>query len=86
MNFDRLKLRGARNMSQTLLESVTLHLTDEDCRVLEENGELLSEFGFEIEPFGERDYAIYKHKPRGVLPAGVNRTSRGSGELSLDLK
>ena len=65
MNFDRLKQRGARNMSQTLLESVTLHLTDEDCRVLEENGELLSEFGFEIEPFGERDYAIR------AVPAGI---------------
>ena len=34
MNFDRLKKNGARNMSQTLLESVTLHLTDEDCRDL----------------------------------------------------
>lgn len=65
MNFDRLKQRGARNMSQTLLESVTLHLTDEDCRVLEENGELLTEFGFEIEPFGERDYAIR------AVPAGI---------------
>ena len=65
MNFDRLKKNGARNMSQTLLESVTLHLTDEDCRVLEENGELLSEFGFEIEPFGERDYAIR------AVPAGI---------------
>ena len=35
---------------------------------------------------GERDYAIYKHKPRGVFQAGVNRTSWGSGELSLELK
>ncbi len=65
MNFDRLKKNGARNMSQTLLESVTLRLTDEDCRVLEENGELLTEFGFEIEPFGERDYAIR------AVPAGI---------------
>lgn len=41
MNFDRLKKNGARNMSQTLLESVTLHLTDEDAASLRKTGAAL---------------------------------------------
>ena len=45
-------------MAQTLLTSVTLRLTEEDKELIEANGELLSELGFEIEPFGENDYIL----------------------------
>ena len=58
MIFDRLKAQEREIMAQTLLESVTLHLTEEDRELLEQNGALLTELGFEIEPFGERDYIL----------------------------
>ena len=45
-------------MAQTLLESVTLRLTEEDKELIEANGQLLHELGFEIEPFGESDYIL----------------------------
>ena len=58
MIFDRLKSQDRAVMAQTLLESVTLRLTEEDREIIEANGELLSELGFEIEPFGENDYIL----------------------------
>ena len=58
MIFDRLKAQEREIMAQTRLESVTLHLTEEDRELLEQNGALLTELGFEIEPFGERDYIL----------------------------
>ncbi len=58
MIFDRLKAQERAIMAQTLLESVTLRLTEEEREVLERSGELLSELGFEIEAFGERDYVL----------------------------
>ena len=58
MIFDRLKAQEREIMAQTLLEGVTLHLTEEDRELLEQNGALLTELGFEIEPFGERDYIL----------------------------
>ena len=58
MIFDRLKAQEREIMAQTLLESVTLHLTEEERELLEQNGALLTELGFEIEPFGERDYIL----------------------------
>ena len=45
-------------MAQTLLAGVTLRLTEEDKELLEANGALLQELGFEIEPFGESDYIL----------------------------
>ena len=55
-------------MAQTLLESVTLHLGEEERELLEENGELLSELGFEIEAYGEDDY-ILRAVPADMEPA-----------------
>ena len=39
--------------AQWLLSGIPVTLTDEQARVLEENAELLSEYGFVIEPFGD---------------------------------
>ena len=58
MIFDRLKSQDRAIMAQTLLESVTLRLTEEDKELIEANGQLLHELGFEIEPFGESDYIL----------------------------
>lgn len=65
MIFDRLKAQSRQIMAQTLLEPVTLHLPLEDEEALEQNGELLSELGFEIEPYGDREYIIR------ALPADI---------------
>ena len=45
-------------MSQQLLVPVTLRLDGEDAELIEKNGELLNELGFEIEPFGASEYAL----------------------------
>ncbi len=58
MNFDRLKATDRQILSQTLLSPAPLKLDVGDAELLEQNGELLSELGFEIEPFGETDYVI----------------------------
>ena len=68
MIFDRLKGQERSVMSQTLLESVTLHLDGEQKELLEQNGELLTDLGFEIEAFGEDDY-ILRAVPADMLPA-----------------
>ena len=43
--------------NQELL-AVARQQAEHDAELLEQNGELLSELGFEIEPFGETDYVI----------------------------
>ena len=58
MNFDRLRATDRQILSQTLLTPAPLKLDAGDAELLEQNGELLSELGFEIEPFGETDYVI----------------------------
>ncbi len=58
MNFDRLKAMDRSIMSQTLLAPLPLHLGPGDAELLEQNGDLLRELGFEIEVFGEEDYVI----------------------------
>ena len=58
MNFDRLKAMDRSIMSQSLLAPLPLHLGPGDAELLEQNGELLQELGFEIEVFGEEDYVI----------------------------
>ena len=68
MNFDRLKTMDRQIMSQTLLTPVTLRLDTGDAELLEQNGELLGELGFEIEPFGEQDYVI-RAVPADILAA-----------------
>jgi len=58
MIFDRLKAQDREIMAQTLLEGVTLRLGGEERELLEQNAELLSELGFELEAFGEDDYIL----------------------------
>ena len=58
MIFDRLKAQDRRVMAQTLLESVTLHLSGAERELIEENAALLTELGFELEPFGDEDYIL----------------------------
>ena len=54
-------------LSQTLLAPVTLRPDPGDCELLEQNGELLSELGFEIEPFGPGAYLL-RAVPADILP------------------
>ena len=68
MIFDRLKQQERSVMAQTLLESVTLRLGEEERELLEENGELLGELGFEIEAYGEDDY-ILRAVPADMEPS-----------------
>ena len=58
MNFDRLRATDRQILSQTLLTPAPLRPDAGDAELLEQNGDLLSELGFEIEPFGETDYVI----------------------------
>lgn len=58
MIFDRLKAQGRQIMSQTLLTPVIIKPTGEDGELLEQNEALLSDLGFEIEPYGTGAYAI----------------------------
>ena len=52
MNFDRLKARDHQILSQRLLLPVPMRVSGEDEELLEQYGALLTELGFEIEPFG----------------------------------
>ena len=58
MIFDRLRAQDRHVMAQTLLESVTLHLTPGEREIIEEHAALLTELGFELEPFGDEDYIL----------------------------
>ena len=58
MIFDRLKAEKREIMSQQLLTPVTIRLNGEDAELLEQNGELLSQLGFELEVFGEEEYIL----------------------------
>ena len=71
MNFDRLKTLDHPILSQTLLTPATLRLSPEDAERLEQNGALLQELGFEIEPFGEADYII-RAVPADILAADAS--------------
>ena len=58
MIFDRLCAQERSIMCQQLLAPVTLHLDGERAELIEKNAQLLSELGFEIEPFGTDDYIL----------------------------
>ena len=73
MNFDRLKQADRRIMSQTLLAPVTLRLDGGDGELLEQNAALLEELGFELEPFGAREY-IVRAVPADILPSDAAPT------------
>ena len=73
--FDRLKAQGSSIMAQTLLSPVTLRLEGEDRELLENQGELLAELGFELEEFGEREYILR------AVPADMNP---GDAEAAIE--
>lgn len=58
MIFDRLKAQKREIMSQQLIVPVTLRTSGEDAELIEQNGETLTELGFELEPYGERAYVL----------------------------
>ena len=58
MIFDRLKEQKREIMAQTLLIPATFTPSAEDAELMEKNAELLTELGFEIEPYGESAYAV----------------------------
>ena len=58
MVFDRLKARGREVMSQCLLQPQTWRPGPEAMETLAANGELLTELGFELEPYGEDDLIV----------------------------
>jgi len=68
MNFDRLKSQDRKILSQTLLAPAAFRPDGEDGELLEQNGQLLEELGFELEPFGPREYRV-RAVPADILPS-----------------
>ena len=74
MVFDRLKSQDRQIMAQSLLSPVTIRPDGGDAELLEQNGELLTELGFEIEPFGQEDFivrAVPADMDAGDVPAAI---------------
>ena len=74
MIFDRLKNQDRQIMAQSLLSPVTVRPDGADAELLEQNGELLTELGFEIEPFGQDDFivrAVPADMDAGDVPAAI---------------
>ncbi len=57
-NFDRLKAADYQPMVQELLTPVTLSPTPEELELLLSQGELLAQFGFQVEEFGSTALAV----------------------------
>ena len=58
MIFDRLKAQDRSVMAQALLTPVTIRPGGELAELLEQNAELFTSLGFEIEPFGESEFIV----------------------------
>ena len=74
MIFDRLKEQKREIMAQSLLAPVTIRPSGEDIDAMTANAALLYELGFEIEPFGEREFivrAVPADMDAGDVPAAV---------------
>jgi len=72
--FDRLKAEDREIMAQTLLLPVTVTPSGEDGEIIEQNAALLSELGFEIEPFGAGAYVVRTvpaDMEEGDVPAAI---------------
>jgi DNA mismatch repair protein MutL len=72
--FDRLKAEDREIMAQTLLIPVTVTPSGEDGEIIEQNAALLSELGFEIEPFGAGAYVVRTvpaDMDEGDVPAAI---------------
>lgn len=67
MIFDRLKEQSGDIMSQSLLEPVILHLSDEDAELISSHSELLNSLGFEIEEYGHLAFAV-RSLPEDISP------------------
>ena len=52
------KFKTSKISSQQLLQPVAVNLSESEKAIVEENRELLESFGFEIEEFGARTYAV----------------------------
>lgn len=52
------KFKNSQISSQQLLQPIAVNLSEGEKVIVEENMELLESFGFEIEEFGARTYAI----------------------------
>ncbi len=70
--FDRLKAQGGKVMAQSLLTPVTLRLDGEDMELIHKQAELLSELGFELEDFGERELILR------AVPADMHASDAGA--------
>ena len=68
MNFDRLKQLEHPILSQALLVTVPLRLSPEDAELIEQNGALLAELGFEVDALGDSDYVV-RSVPADIDPA-----------------
>ncbi len=49
-----------RISSQMIAPPVVVTLSSEEERILQENRQVFTDFGYEIEPFGPREYAVYQ--------------------------
>ncbi len=58
INFDRMRQSPADIPSQTLLEPLPFTPDASDADVLQQYGDVLSELGFTLEPFGRSDYIL----------------------------
>ena len=74
MIFDRLKAAGRSVTSQMLLIPAIVHLSLEEMELLSRFGELLTQLGFEIEPYGEKE-VIVRGVPAEMSTADVARSS-----------
>ncbi len=73
MNFDRLKAQGYRPMAQQLLTPIVFTPEAEEGAVLLRNVELLMEFGFECEDFGDGAILV-RQVPYDIDPAEAEST------------
>ncbi len=74
MIFDRLKAAGTSVTSQLLLVPAIVHLSLEDMELLSRHGELLSDLGFELEPYGEKEVIVRgvpAEMPSSDVPSAV---------------
>lgn len=69
--FNQLKNRQEEISSQLLIVPETVHLSYEDSELIEKNGELLSDLGFDIEPYGKSDY-IVRGVPADMAPGDIS--------------
>ncbi len=67
MNFDRMRAKNQPLASQQLLLPQTLRLDQEELELISRYGELFADFGYELEPFGEREL-ILRAVPADILP------------------